>query len=536
LVEELQDRGYKASDIAFLVRTQREGAAVVRSFLEYKNSPEAREGYSYEVISQEALLLSQAPIITFLISGFQYLNSPEPLAAAQLAHDWQRYILKENPADLHALFMAAGSGDVRAFLPQEFFAQQAFLQRLPVHELSEELIRLFRLEHSQDEFVWIQAFQDAILEFSESNTSSLSSFLEWWTETGSHRSVKISEQTNAMGVYTIHKSKGLQFKVVIIPYCDWSLQPDAQKSPTLWARTDQLPETGYTQGTFKGFAPVPIKFTSALNATHFAEYYQRELIMNAMDNFNLLYVAFTRAEDALYVFGKHEKPNQNGKLTYKSVSTLVGEWLVESQGIKETDEGLFYSVGTHPKVATQEAEPLGILTNQRYHTYPWRNRLAIKPRSFKVFEGEGEHARSRVNYGILVHDLLARVLHKDHLKPALEEVIAEGLVSEQEAEKIRQQINHLFKEHALIRSWFSGDWEVRTEAPVLPQSGEIHRLDRVMIRGKHAVLVDFKTGKEDKKNVKQVLEYARLLTEMGYAPVEGYLLYLEESKIEKVIG
>ena len=88
----------------------------------------------------------------------------------------------------------------------------------------------------------------------------------------------------------------------------------------------------------------------------------------------------------------------------------------------------------------------------------------------------------------------------------------------------------------MIDDWFSGNWKVKTEVPVLPKSGDLYRLDRVMLKRDSAVVIDYKTGFPTKTDKNQVYEYIQLLREMGYEHVDGYLLIIEKNELLKVGG
>lgn len=139
----------------------------------------------------------------------------------------------------------------------------------------------------------------------------------------------------------------------------------------------------------------------------------------------------------------------------------------------------------------------------------------------------------KINYGLLMHEILAEIRLKDDLPTVIRQYIFRGMLSKEEAEVLEEKLEKVL-EHPEARGWFEEGWEVKTEVPVLPLSGKLNRLDRVMIKGKNAVVVDFKSGGVQEKYKSQVRRYAQLLKDMGYAPVEGYVVYLEPVMIVNV--
>ena len=105
--------------------------------------------------------------------------------------------------------------------------------------------------------------------------------------TGSSKSVTLPDNQNAASVFTIHKSKGLEFKIVILPFLSWELDHSGFKQPVLWIRPETQP--------FNDLGLVPVRYSRALADTYFAEDFYWEKSSSYLDNLNLLYVAMTRA-------------------------------------------------------------------------------------------------------------------------------------------------------------------------------------------------------------------------------------------------
>ena len=120
------------------------------------------------------------------------------------------------------------------------------------------------------------------------------------------------------------------------------------------------------------------------------------------------------------------------------------------------------------------------------------------------------------------------------MERALDELQSEGAIGKDERAMLHAKITKLFQ-MAIVDSWFSTGWDVKTEVPILPKTGEISRPDRVMIRDGQAVIVDFKTGEQKEKDRQQIIAYADLLQAMGFSTISGYLLYIEKQEVEQVV-
>ena len=149
------------------------------------------------------------------------------------------------------------------------------------------------------------------------------------------------------------------------------------------------------------------------------------------------------------------------------------------------------------------------------------------------FNKTSDEQEEKINYGLLVHELLAKVKHKDQVDEALDTMSYEGIIDKEQKEHLKRDLQKLFQKPQ-INDWFTTDWEVKTEVPILPKTGELSRLDRVMLKDNQAIIIDFKTGERSPKHQQQVKEYMTLLKAMGNASVEGYLLYTDEADVVSV--
>ncbi|MEO0334321.1 MAG: 3'-5' exonuclease, partial [Bacteroidota bacterium] len=307
MIENLQSEGYAAKNIAFLVRNKRDGQAVVDTFMQYKHEGKDQPAYNYEVISSESLVLTSSLTVGLLVELMRFLdNDQDEIARSSVLYKYCQLTSHESSSDeLHTIFGSEDDEELVSFfqqLPTDFAKYYGYLNKLPVYELVENLVLIFNLGQYQEK-AYLQAFQDTVLQYSLTERGDLRSFLVWWDERGSNSSAQISEETDAMRVMTIHKAKGLQFKIVIIPFCDWELDHQPLKTNILWA-SPQNPELA-------NVGLVPMKYSSQLTQTVFSREYYEEKIRIHIDHLNLLYVAFTRAEEGLYAFARPKAKGKN---------------------------------------------------------------------------------------------------------------------------------------------------------------------------------------------------------------------------------
>ena len=162
---------------------------------------------------------------------------------------------------------------------------------MSIEEAFEETVLHYRLNEKVRDIAYIQAMQEQVHAFSTSRIADLPLFLKWWDETGAAQSISLPRNRNAITVITIHKAKGLQYKAVVLPDCDWSLQP--KTGSLIWGRTDEKP--------FDSLKHMPLGWSKLIGESAFAEEFYTETVFSHIDNINLFYVAATRAEQELHI-------------------------------------------------------------------------------------------------------------------------------------------------------------------------------------------------------------------------------------------
>jgi len=302
LLEQLQGDGFKLQDIALLVRSHAESRELSQTLLHYQYSEHAKPGYTYAALSAESLYLGQSPWVNILISALKYLeNDTDSLARTELIYLYQVYVRKKEQGISHDFFQQTSMEDSSGLLPTKFIAAFYDLMKLPLYERIIRLVDIFELITSASK-PFIQAFQDLALSYLQKNPAEHYNFLQWWEEKGNKHALPRMEEQEAIHIMTIHQAKGLQFKVVIVPFCAWNLDHSTYKSPIIWCSTAIKP--------FSAFPSLPLKYHKGLQDTVYAQAYYEERMQVYLDHLNLLYVAFTRAENRLYAFAQRpEKTN-----------------------------------------------------------------------------------------------------------------------------------------------------------------------------------------------------------------------------------
>lgn len=523
VIERLQDAGFEARDIAVLVRKSDEGKRILERLIKHKKSTEAKEGYCYDAISSESLFLGNAKVIRLLINTIKYcLNPEDKISFAEICYNHRHLQGGENATSTNKDLQFILDGEA---LPAAFFKEMESLIRLPVYEMIERIIQLFDLGHAQHKG-YLQAFQDLVLEYFSNESKDINDFLIWWENKGKRKSIQMPDSINAIRVLTIHKSKGLEFKAVLVPFCDWKLDHDATKDNFLWCKTDQQP--------FADIGYMPLKYSTRLEQSYFARDYFEEMFKAHIDNLNLLYVVLTRAEEFLMI---NCPPPSNG---LKNVGDLVLkgiEQLSQKQEdyvtLQDDDSIKRYTIGLldGEKNGKRAINQVGFISN--YKSSDWRNKIAVRKKGGILFDPDALEQKAKINYGLLVHEILSKIKNEKEVEILTDTYELEGIISKQERTTLIEQLNIIFS-NPQVQRWFNTDWEVKAEVPIIVRDDYPKRPDRVLLQGKNAIIIDFKTGKEKPNDKKQVMEYSDLLKEMGYLNVQAHLLYIGLNKVIKV--
>jgi ATP-dependent exoDNAse (exonuclease V) beta subunit len=392
-----------------------------------------------------------------------------------------------------------------------------------LNDLIEELVHLYALDQLPGEQANLQAFKDVINDFSKRESGNLHQFVEWWKQFGNKVKLQTAGQRNAIRIMTIHKSKGLEFPIVMIPFCDWSFVPSATKSTILWCSTENK--------KFNQFPLLPVKYSKRLENSLFSENYFTEMLLSYIDNLNVLYVALTRAVSGLYLFTEAIETKQQSM----TISGLLNQVLKgkEENDLwpREVDETV-YAFGelTAPKNESEEGHEINLSGIVHQHK-AIGSTLRLRENYQDFLDESASGKMLKVNQGKLMHELLSEIKCSEDLESALQKLHREGKIESNQVDGLRDEVADLMANEQAV-SWFDGSYKVLNETTIISPAFGLLRPDRVMVDGVNAIVVDYKTtAKENPLHRQQVKAYAEKIKQMGYAHVEGFVWYLKSNKI-----
>ena len=506
-ISSLIKNGNSLSDIAILVRENKEATIVAEHLLQ--------EGY--KILSNEALKIKNSKSVQFIIAFLTYFISPNNLENKFLL--LQRYFLlieKSEKPLFNAIQAITNNKEIKEITGLDS------LEKGSLFEQAENLIHHFKLiEKCPKEIAFIQAMQDVIFDYETKKGSDLSKFLTFWTE-AKNLNLNVPKSADAIKILTIHASKGLELKNVIIPFFNWTLEPKA--NTRIWCSTQNL------NSPFNKIPIVPMAYNTTMNNSLFESDYQHEKMLSYIDALNVTYVAFTRACEELHIIA----PIENNEKTLHSIlrkiierDNLKNDNVISfKQEMVKIEDGIF-TLGS-PMIKGREKEIPKNENNLSYSTQKkYEYNLTNKGEKWVV----SQNKRTKTNYGILMHELLSKVKYEKDIDATINLFEKEGRITKDEAAELKKKINNFIEKHN-IHDWFSDKYKILNEIKILQKNDNI-RLDRVLIKDKHAIVIDYKFGRKSDEYKEQVEKYMSKIEQMGYT-TEGYLCYIEEDSIEKV--
>lgn len=502
----LQD-GFDLQDIAILTRSNAQGSDTAR-YLMSNDIP---------VISSESLLLSSSEDVNFLMAMFRYLlDNTNMIAGAEITRWLNKNYYSER--ELHQELVNLNK-DKKVHLLIKYLETRhpdtslKYMSRLPLYEIAETFVNVFMTEEPNP---YVQFFLDKVLAFSSKKGNNLYSFIDWWETNKSKFSISVPEAHNAVRIMTIHKSKGLEFPVVIYPFANDKADT---RNELLWI--------DLKKDTIEGLPAAIVNVNSDLEQTTHAHEYIVEKNKSRLDVYNLLYVALTRPSERLYVLTEQVNSKYNNP---DSTACLFREFLKTKEIYN--DETSIYTFG-EPIPYHSESQAMHLAYNvNTTQSRDWRNKVFISRQSELAWDIDTER-KERIDYGNIMHTTLSRIKDYDDIESAVNSMQEEGLIKKSEVDELASKLTSLINKKD-IRPLFEKGQKLRIEADILTEDGKWLRPDRLIIDDNKIKIVEFKTGSEAEKHKQQINKYEALLISMGYTDTEKYLVYTTEERLLKI--
>lgn len=558
-VNTLLQAGVRQEQIAILVRTNNVIPLIAQYFMEQMSE--------VTIVSDEAFRLDASNAVRLIINAMRLLIHPDDqLTKAVVVKSYHHDILNDYQGDnVHLLCVSSQRNDdptspLDALLPEAFIAHLSDLRAMPLYDLAERLYSIFGLQRLTGQSAYVCAFYDQLVNFVNDNAADITAFLDEWDETICSKTIQ-SDVTSGVRIFSIHKSKGLEYEHVIVPFCDWSLEK--QNGNILWCKPTEAP--------FNDLPIVPIDFSQKqMMGTVYEADYRHEHLQNTVDNLNLLYVAFTRACRSLFVIGRRKATGSRSLLIEQTLPVMIESLQKEDpqtdillEGIDDDQQPIHFEypksysknnisslLTPHSSLLTphstrnpflQPYEPLPVTIQ----TFDSKVSFRQSNRSKAFVEANDEESTRQQSYiqtGSILHEVFSTIRTAADIPDALQRLQSEGIIYDGTLtpERITSMLQKRLKDPR-VSDWFSDRWTLFNECSILSiEDGQVcqHRPDRVMTDGHQWIVVDFKFGSPKPEYHDQVRQYMRLISELSenecYTNIKGYLWYVYSNQIEEV--
>ena len=514
-------RGGQPKDIVILVRSGKEGAFVAQHLIEYNKT--ALQPINF--ISNDSLYIWTSPYVKFLVSVLRYIIEPfDFINKANLLFFYHSFVNPHPEEQLDRIFKAVEEENLFQFLHTDFDIHSGKWMSYSLYETVETIIDKFSLKGKKEEIPYLIAFQDIVFDYEANNSNNIHFFLEWWEKEQSKKVLTTSEEANAVRILTIHKSKGLEFEYVILPFCSWELD-STRPMRRIWC-------TNHEKG-FDVLDYAPLNYSAKLAGTIFEKNYFDEHLKAYVDNLNLLYVALTRAKKELYVRPYMPKINKDGSVSLTEIGAFiyrVMEKLKKNENLSFFQEGsmnIKYGEKEKGREKGAESRPLNL---ENYPVYDPEERICVKYKYADYTSPECPQLLP-IDEGKLLHEIFKSIKYSKDIEKAVREAYLAGLILKKEREAFCQKIRS-YIDKPEVKEWFDPKYEVVNERNILFHLGSRLRPDRVLVNGNNVFVIDYKFGiKEEKSYIRQIRYYCSALKEMGYQKVKGYIWYVNLNKI-----
>ena len=510
-IQKSVQQGFQYKDIVILTRKRSQGIAIA-NYLTEQGIP---------LLSSETLMIQNATEVRLIIHLLKYLKNSSDLESKA---NFLQY-LAQNSQDKLPIhdFIAQGMAlfqetDFENWL-MSFDVSLSFqnIRKKSLYEAVETIIAKFLSPPETSVLskgvgnAYVQYFLDIVLERDIRNQAGISDFLSFWDKNAEKFSIPSPEGTNAVRIMTIHKSKGLEFPVVIFPFAeeDYNRKPKDK----LWLNAEEQDF---------GLPKVLIDNSSAVEGfgEEAAEVYNQKKQEELLDNINVLYVALTRAEEQLYMISNMNLSSK-GEVPKNNMCSFFINYLENNGGFDKNKLEYEFGNATKLSVAKQHVD-----TSK---TIPLVSEI-LNPKNIKIAQREalmwGTHQQEAIEYGNVIHEILSFVKTKNDVDLAITKSIENGLITYAQKETVFNTINEIVN-HSELEICFADGNEVLNEQAIIQKEGKTIKPDRmVLTKNKEVLLLDYKTGIHNVKYQQQLENYQTAIESMGYKVVKKALIYI----------
>jgi ATP-dependent exoDNAse (exonuclease V) beta subunit len=487
---------FSYKDICIIVRQNTHGNSIANHLMENQ----------IPIVSSDSLLLKNNLEINTIISYLNYLSNDQDKVSATSVIN---YLLQTNKITNKEFTIGAQklAKNIPLFEVLKSFQVALPEENLSLNNLFDHCLNIINaLDLNDKGYAYTRFFLDEVNEYLITKNSNISSFCDWWKTRSRKASLIIPANTNAVKIMTIHACKGLEFPVVIVPYCNWNYYKANDNWVSITNEKVKLPVAA-------------INFSSSVKNAGFEKEFSAEEQEQILENLNLLYVAFTRAVERLHVISAYSSTSKT------LVSHWIEKYLSQNYTAKETNR---FEIGQANVKQLQHNEDTMTSFNLNPLKFDTSNNV-VQIKAAHLMNSEDTLEAKET--GIIIHWILSKIENSQQVDEAVNTALTDGIITQSQIKPIKEKLNDLVN-HPDLNHYFLADKNYKIENEIATFNGEVFRPDRIMIEDNLTTVIDYKTGKQNnKKYFKQLTKYQEALLNMGYKSVKSLLVYIDDLAI-----
>ncbi len=502
ILKNLESKNISKGDICILTRTRKQSYAVANCLSE--------NGVS--IVSSESLLVRNSPEVLFINSLLKFGVNPEDKTEKLFLLNYLTNKLQVT--DPYPVLLENLEKNDQTFFDwlkeYHIYFSLHLLQTFSIYEAVEYIIREFKLIKTSN--AYLQFYLDFVFDFTTSHPGDISVFMDYWDQKMEKLSIIAPKTADAVEVMTIHQSKGLEFPVVIYPFADTKLNDTRHDS--LWL---EVPEE---------INEIPVSyFNASLKMTNWGEKeaaaFAQLSQQNEFDNINILYVAFTRAINQLYIISNYDLDKNDQEKKDKVSGLLIGYL----KSIGQWNNGFEYSFGECVKKEFENASGLHSINPTRYFSSSTSNQaVQLVTKDGALW---GTHQQASLEKGNLVHGILSEIDSEEDIREAIKKYTSNKELDPDFIAEIKDAVIKIVH-HKKLQTFFGKDLQIEKERDIISSKGEIFRPDRLNFYKDSVSIIDYKTGEPADTHNLQMENYANILSQMDFKVNHKILVYINE--------
>ena len=486
----LKSESFNLSDISILCRSNDECNLISDHLIEN----------NINVNSDEMLYLDKSAEACFIVDLLILINYPKnkhtklkvlKYLSRCLDIDSSKFLVDNKEKSLEELF-------------EEFFNQNfEKLKLLSIYGQVEALISSTTLFDKH--LIQTSGLLDSIIDYNTSFDKNTKSFFDYWDKHKSKSKIQSAQNSNAVKVMTIHKSKGLEFEIVILPFFDSSLNSSRMKT---WINIINDEEEIRAMVDFSK----KLQFFNEETEKKYKSIIENQLI----DSINLMYVSLTRAVKENHIISK--KIFEDDQTSFAS---LLNSFIAKNHIINENNK-IIIGTDEKPESKIKKKNILKLEKDKR------NDKVMIEDFLFN-----SKHKSTTT--GSLFHSIMAEIHYGFQVEKVLEDFYLRGLINDEEKKSFSVSINRIIND-PLLHDLFSLNVEVLNEREVILNNKTMLKPDRVVFHNSGQItIIDYKTGAETNKHKTQLKGYSSIMEELGLKVKNLFLVYtLSTHKVVKI--